>query len=72
MKTPAAELINKLEQVILIPVLLRNRLISARLEPVLSYTEKSCITLHYKQLSTNNKIKLLKLLSVLLDRAFGP
>ena len=45
MKTPAAELINKLEQVILIPVWFRNRLISARLEPVLSHNENQCTEL---------------------------
>ena len=37
------------------PVWLRKRLISAVLEPVLSHTEKSCITSYYRQFSTNYK-----------------
>ena len=36
----------------------RNRLISAGLEPVLSQTEKSCITSCYRQFSTNIKNSL--------------
>ena len=37
--------------------MLRNRWISAGLEPVLNHTEKSCIVLYYRQFSMNNKIK---------------
>ena len=40
-----------------IPVLLRNRIISGGLEPVLSHTEKSCIATNCRQFSTNNKKK---------------
>ena len=36
-----------------IPVWLRNRMISAGLEPVPSYTEKLCITLYLKKIATN-------------------
>ena len=39
------------------PLWLRNRLISAGLEPVLSHTEKLCLALYYRQFSTNTKIK---------------
>ena len=38
-------------------VLLRSRLLSAGLEPVLSQTEKLCIESIYRQFSTNIKIK---------------
>ena len=38
------------------PVWLRNRLISAGLEPVLSHTEKSFIISYYIQFSTNIKM----------------
>ena len=34
-----------------------NRLISSKLETVLSYTEKSCIVSYYSQFSTNSKMK---------------
>ena len=43
------------------PVWLRNRLLSAGLEPILSQTEKSCIASNYRQFSTNIKIKIIKL-----------
>ena len=39
-----------------IPVWLRNRLISAGLEPVLSHTEKLCIVSYYIQFSSNIKM----------------
>ena len=52
------------------PEKLRIRLISARLERVLSHTEKSCIA-SYKTISTNIKIKVIKLLHILLTHAFG-
>ena len=54
------------------PVLLRNRLIYAGLEPVLSNTEKSFITSYYRQISTIIKIKILKLITVLLVCPFVP
>ena len=41
------------------PVLPRNRLISARLEQVLSNTEKPCILSYYIQFSTDIKIKII-------------
>ena len=37
-----------------IPVWLRNRLISAGLEPVPSHTEKACIASYYRQFSTKD------------------
>ena len=40
-----------------VTVWLQNQLIFAGLEPVSSHTEKSCIVSHYRQLSTNNRIK---------------
>ncbi len=43
------------------PVWLRSRLLSAVLEPVFSQTEKSCITLNYRQFSRNIKIKIKKI-----------
>ena len=46
---------------ILFPVWLRNRLLSAGLEPVLSQTEKACIASNYRQFSTNIKIIIIKL-----------
>ena len=42
-----------------------DQLISAGLEPVLSHSEKSCITLYYRQYSTYIKIKIIKLIPVL-------
>ncbi len=54
------------------PVWLRNRLLSAGLEPVLTQTEKLCIASDYKQYSTNIKIKIIKLTTVLSAWAFGP
>ena len=52
-------------------VWLRNRLITADLEPVLSHTEKACIVIatHYRKFSTNDKLKIIKLIPA---RAFGP
>ena len=44
------------------PVWLRNRLISARSEPGLRHTETPCIVGYHIQLSTNNKIKIIKLI----------
>ena len=52
------------------PVWLRNRLISAGLEPVVSYIQKSYIASYYRQFSTNTK-KIIKLIPILLDLAFG-
>ncbi len=46
----------------------RNRLIYAGLEPVLSFTSKSCIASYYRQFSTNIKINFIKLNQVLLAR----
>ena len=43
---------------------LRNRLMSAGLEPVFSHAEKSCIALYYRQFFTNIKIKIIKLIPV--------
>ena len=51
--------------VINFPVWLRNRLLSAGLEPVLSQTEKACIASNYRQFSTNIKINIIKLIPVL-------
>ena len=36
---------------------IRNRIISAGLEPVLSHTEKSCLPSYYRQFSMNIEIK---------------
>ena len=47
----------------IVPVWLRNRLISAGLEPVLSHIEKSCIKSFYRQFSTIIKMKIIKLIS---------
>ena len=46
------------------PLWLRNRLMSAGLEPVFSHTEKSCIALYYRQFFTNIKMKIIKLIPV--------
>ncbi len=46
--------------------------LSARLESVLSQTEKSCIASNYRQSFTNIKIKIIKLIPVLLNQAFVP
>ena len=62
----APNLILKLENFIL--VLLRKRLISDGLEPVLRYTERSCTASNYRQFSTNINIKIVKLLPVSLAR----
>ena len=51
----------------LFPVLLRNRLLSAGLEQVLCHTEKSCKESYYRQFSTYNKIKIIKLKPVLFS-----
>ena len=40
-------------------VWLRNRLLYAKLEPVLSYFEKSCMASYYRQFSTNIKIQII-------------
>ncbi len=47
--------------IIVFPVWLRNRLLSAGLAPVLNQTEKSCIASNYRQFSTNIKRKIIKL-----------
>ena len=47
-------------------VWLRNRLISAGLESVLSHIEKLCIASFYRQFSSNIKIRIIKLKLVLL------
>ena len=52
-------------------VWIRNRFISAVLQPVLSHTEKSCKASYYRQFSINIKIKIIKLIPVLLAQAFG-
>ena len=54
----------KIMQEIYIAVWLRNLLISAGLEQVLSHTEKSCIASYNKQFSRNIKTKIIKLISV--------
>ncbi len=54
-------IVNLISLEINIPVWLRNRLLSAGLEPVLSQTEKACIASNYRQFSTNIKIKIIKL-----------
>ena len=48
----------------------RNRLMSTRWEPVLSYTEKACIASYYRKFSTDIKIKTICL--VLLARCSTP
>ena len=55
----------------LFPVWLRNRSLSAELEPVLSHTERSCIASYYKQFYINIKIKTTELIPVLSMWAFG-
>ena len=50
----------------------QNRLLTAGLESFLSQTEISRITSNYRQFSTNIEIKIIKLIPVLLARAFGP
>ena len=68
-----AKNVNKLRTVCdKIQVWLRNRLISAGLEPILSHTEKACIASYYRLFPTNNEIKIIKLLSVLLAWVLGP
>ena len=42
--------------IFLFPAPLRNRFISGGLEPVLSHTEKLCITSYYIQFSVNVKV----------------
>ena len=51
------------------PVWLRNRLRSAKLEPVLIIQNDH--VQHYEQFSTNIKINVIKLIPVLLARTFG-
>ena len=53
----------------LFPVWLQNQLISAGLEP---HTEKSCIASYYRQFSTNMKIKVTNLKSLVFSLAFVP
>ena len=48
------------------PVRLRNPLISAGLEPVLSYTDKSCIVSYFIQFSMSIKLKLIMILKLVL------
>ncbi len=48
----------------------RNRLLSAGLKPVFSQTEKLCKASYYRQFSAH--IKIIKLIPVLLVRAFDP
>ena len=43
------------------PVWLRNRLLSAGLEPVLSQTEKACTASNYRQFLRISKLKILRL-----------
>ncbi len=50
----------------------RNRLLSAGLEPFISLTENLCIASIYTQFSKNIKIKIIELITVLLARAFSP
>ena len=50
---------------------LRNRLISAGLDPVLSHNEKSCILSYHIQFSANIKCKIIMLKLVLFVRALG-
>ena len=50
------------EEVISFPVWLRNRIITAGLEPVLGHTNNSWVVSYYRQISTNNKIKIKKLI----------
>ena len=61
----------KHRKVWIFPVWLRNRLTSAGLELVLSYTEKSYIASYYRHFFTNVKIKIIKLKLVLLTRFFS-
>ncbi len=56
----------------LFPVWLRNRILSTGVGPVLSQTKKSCIASNLRQFSTNIKIKIIRYITVLLARAFGP
>ncbi len=59
-------------QIIVFPVWLRNRLLSAELEKVHSQTKNRCIASKFRQFSTNVKIKLMRLIPALLARTFGP
>ena len=58
---------SEFENFIVFPVWLRNRSISAGLEPVLSYTEKSCIESY--TMFHEYKIKIINLIPLLLARA---
>ena len=51
--TPVNILKNRLKTLIAYPAMLRNQYISAGLEPVLGYNEKSCKVSYYRQFSTN-------------------
>ena len=50
------------------PVWIRNRLVSAGLELVISFTKKLYIAWYYRQFSTNIQIKIIKLIPVLLAK----
>ena len=50
---------------------LQSRLIYAWLELVLKHTEKLCIVSKYRQIYTNIRIKIIKLITALLARTFG-
>ena len=53
-------------------VWLRNWIIPAGLDLVLSHAEKSCTATYYRQFFTNIKMKRIKLIPVLLVKALGP
>ena len=61
----------KQDPIFFFPVWLRNRLISARLKPVLSHTEKLCMASYYRQYSTSIKIKIIQLKKVFLGLALS-
>ena len=67
-----SKVFDNLKNQIYFHVWLRKRLISAGLELVHSYIEKSCIATCYRQFSTNIKTKTIRIKTVLLVRAFGP
>ena len=57
--TPVNILKNRLKTLIAYPAMLRNQYISAGLEPVLGYNEKSCIVSYYGQFSHEYLIKII-------------
>ena len=57
-------------QRITFPVRLQNRLIFTILKPVLGHTKKSCVVSYRRQFSTNNEIKIIRSILVLLARAY--